>query len=131
MMKNENRLDHLAARVNANAALRRGQLVNATVLVEVGSTGWLVEISNGRIASVEKNVSAKPSVAFALRASAADWGEFWQSVPKPGFHDLMALLKTRRLAIDGDMLSFLRHLRYFKEVLASVRAEAATTGIRA
>jgi hypothetical protein len=63
--------------------------------------------------------------AFALRASREAWTEFWQRMPKPGFHDLIALTKFRHLKVDGDIKMFMTHLRYFKDVLASLRGVAA------
>ncbi|MDQ8732717.1 hypothetical protein [Bradyrhizobium sp. LHD-71] len=115
-------IEHLAERVNANAALvRRGQYLNTTFLLQVGSEGWLVTIDRGRIASVAREGLPLVDHAFALRASREAWSEFWQRVPKPGFHDLIALTKFRHLKVEGDIKLFMTHLRYFKEVLAQLR----------
>jgi len=64
--------------------------------------------------------------SFALRASREAWTEFWQRIPKPGFHDLIALTKFRHLKVEGDIKTFMSHLRYFKDVLASLRNKAAS-----
>ena len=61
----------------------------------------------------------------ALRASADAWNEFWEPQPKPGFHDLMAMVKSRTLRIEGDQHPFMANLLYFKDVLASLRRSAA------
>ncbi len=115
-------IEQLADRVNANAALvRRGQYLDTTFLLQVGSDGWLVTVEKGRIASVAREGLPLVSHAFALRASREAWAEFWQRIPKPGFHDLIALTKFRHLKVDGDIRVFMSHLRYFKEVLASLR----------
>ncbi len=115
-------IEQLAEKVNANAALvRRGQYLDTTFLLQVGAEGWLVTVEKGRIASVTREGPAIVSHAFALRASREAWTEFWQRLPKPGFHDLIALTKFRHLKVDGDIKVFMTHLRYFKEVLASLR----------
>jgi hypothetical protein len=115
-------IEQLAERVNANAALvRRGQYLDTTFLLQVGTEGWLVTVEKGRIASVTREGPAMVNHAFALRASREAWAEFWQRLPKPGFHDLIALTKFRHLKVDGDIKIFMTHLRYFKEVLASLR----------
>jgi hypothetical protein len=62
-----------------------------------------------------------PSSAFALRAPAAEWENFWSGRPPPGSHDLMALIKRRVLRAEGDLQVFMAHLRYFKEALAKLR----------
>ena len=71
--------------------------------------------------SVAREGPSMVNHAFALRASREAWTEFWQRVPKPGFHDLLALSKFRHLKVDGDIKLFMAHLRYFKDVLASLR----------
>ena len=115
-------IEQLAEKVNANAALvRRGQYLDTTFLLQIGSDGWLVTVEKGRIASVAREGFSMVNHAFALRASREAWTEFWQRVPKPGFHDLLALSKFRHLKVDGDIKVFMSHLRYFKEVLASLR----------
>ena len=62
-----------------------------------------------------------PRWTFALRASEEAWATFWQPVPPPGFHDLIAMLKTRALKLEGDQHPFFANLRYFKELLALPR----------
>jgi len=43
----------------------------------------------------------------------------------PGLHDLIAMLKTRQLRLEGDQHPFMANLRYFKELLALPRAAVA------
>lgn len=115
-------IEQLAEKVNGNAALvRRGQYLSTTFLLQVGTDGWLVTVEKGRVASVAREGLPLVPHAFALRASREAWTEFWQRVPKPGFHDLIALTKFRRLKVDGDIKLFMTHLRYIKDVLAALR----------
>lgn len=116
-------LERLADKVNANAALvRRGRTLDTTFLVEIGAARWLITIEEGRVASVTHSTAVMSNWSFALRAPEAAWMAFWQHVPKPGFHDLIALIKRRQLKAEGDMKVFMTHLRYFKEALGSLRA---------
>jgi hypothetical protein len=115
-------IEQLAQKVNTNAPLvRRGQYLDTTFLLQVGSESWLITVEKGRIASIAREGLPLVDHAFALRASREAWTEFWQRIPKPGFHDLIALTKFRHLKVDGDIKLFMTHLRYFKEVLASLR----------
>lgn len=119
-------IEQLADKVNANAALvRRGQYLSTTFLLQIGPDGWLVAIENGRIVSVAREGLPLVPHAFALRASREAWTEFWQRIPKPGFHDLIALTKFRHLKVEGDIKVFMTHLRYFKDALASLRNTGA------
>ncbi|MET0271906.1 MAG: hypothetical protein ABW360_02845 [Phenylobacterium sp.] len=118
-------IDSLPARVNANAALvRRGRFVQTTFLLETGETAWLVTVDRGRIAEVQKGPFVMPRWTFALRASTEAWGKFWAANPEPGFHDLFALIKHRRLKAEGDLHPFMSNLFYFKGVLGSLREGA-------
>jgi hypothetical protein len=65
-----------------------------------------------------------PCWRFALRAGAEVWRQFFQARPAPGYHDLMALIKFRRLRAEGDLYPLMSHLLYFKEVLACARPQA-------
>lgn len=115
-------LEKLADAVNSNAPLiRRGQYLDTVFLVQIGSRNWIVTVEKGRIASVTPERLAITSWSFALRASQETWAAFWISAPKPGFHDLMALVKGRHLKVEGDVTTFMANLRYIKDVLGSLR----------
>ena len=59
-----------------------------------------------------------PSVPSVREA----WDTFWLPVPPPGYHDLLAMLKRRRLRIEGNLHPFMANLLYFKDVMAAPRA---------
>jgi hypothetical protein len=109
--------------VNGDAALlRRGRFLDVTFLLTIGSTDYLVRIHRGRIEAMQRGPHVQPRWTFALAASATAWQTFWQPVPPPGAHDLIAMLKTGVLRLDGDQHPFMANLRYFKELLALPRA---------
>src|SRR5688500_13599545 len=96
-------LDSLAALVNADAALvRRGRVLTTTFLFEAGDDAWLVTVSEGRIARVERGPFRLRSWTFAIRASRESWQRFWQPVPEPGWHDAFALAKRGAARIEGE-----------------------------
>jgi hypothetical protein len=117
-------IEALKARVNADEALvRRGRFLTTTFLLEIGQTAWLISIFEGSIVSVTSGPFVMPSSSFALRAAEAEWEKFCSSRPPPGSNDLMALIKRRVLKAEGNLGIFMANLRYFKEVLAKLRAE--------
>lgn len=116
----------LPEKVNSDDWLvHRGRFVDTRFLIEVGNTGYLVAIHAGRIESVQTGPFVMPRWTFALRASEDAWNAFWEPQPKPGFNDLMAMVKLRTLRIEGDQTIFISNLMYFKDVLASLRRSAA------
>ena len=109
-------------RVNSDDWLvHRGRFVETRFLLEVGDQAYLITIHAGRVESIKTGPMVMPQCVFALRASAPTWDEFWQAKPKPGFNDLMAMIKLRTRKLEGDQLPFVANLLYFKDVLASVR----------
>jgi hypothetical protein len=115
-------IEALKARVNGDEALvRRGRFLTTTFLLEVGQTGWLISIFEGRVMSVTSGPFVMPSSSFALRAPEQEWEKFWSSRPPPGSNDLMALIKRRVLTAEGNLQIFMANLRYFKEALAKLR----------
>lgn len=123
-------VDRLAEVVNGHAGLvRRGQLLDTTMLLECGDTPFLVQIRRGRVDAVTRGPFVMPRWDFALRASAAEWEAHWQAVPAPGHHDLMAMIKRRVLRLEGDTYPFMSNLYYFKAMLASLRPGAALDSV--
>lgn len=105
--------------------VHRGRNLDVTFLLEVGETSYLVCIHRGRIDEVRSGPFVQPRWTFALRASQQAWDTFWQPVPPAGGHDLIAMIKTKALTLDGDQYPFMANLRYFKDLLSRPRAAAA------
>lgn len=115
-------IERLFELVNVDAALvRRGRFLTTDFLVEVGDETFLVSVQEGRIAGVTRGSASGRPWRFAIRASAEAWGEFWQPVPRAGYHDLFALTRFGRARIEGDLLPLMANLRYVKEVLETPR----------
>jgi len=118
-------IERLAELVNADEKLvRRGRFVHTTFLLEIGESGYLVRVAEGRIAGVTAGPFITPNYSFALRAPRDAWETFWQKLPPPGFNDLFALFKRGLLRIEGDLHPFMANLLYFKDVLAAPRRVA-------
>src|SRR4249920_3675448 len=91
-------VEGLGALANDKAWLvHRGRFLDVAVLLEVGDAAYLLRIHRGRVEAVDKGPFVMPRWTFALRASQEAWATFWQPIPPPGFHDLMAMIKTRAL----------------------------------
>lgn len=118
----------LAARVNANAGLvRRGRFLTGTFLTGTPGLPVHVTVRHGRIESLDIGPALMRSWIFALRAEADAWRRFWQPVPAPGWHDLLAMTRFGRLTIEGDLQPLMANLRYIKEVLEVPRGLPAET----
>jgi hypothetical protein len=90
-------------------------------LLEAGDHQHLVAIHAGRIESVTAGPFVMPRWTFALRAPEDAWQRFWLPLPPPGFNDILAMVKSRTLRIEGDQHVLMANLLYFKDVLASLR----------
>ena len=115
-------IERLFDLVNADEALVRcGRFLTADFLVEVGNTPYHVSVERGRIASVTRGPTLMRPWRFAIRAPEEAWREFWQPVPRPGYHDLFALTRFGHARIEGDLHPLMANLRYIKEVLETPR----------
>ena len=115
-------IERLFELVNADAALvRRGRFLTTDFLVEIGDETFHVSVQEGRIAGVTRGPASGRPWRFAIRASAEAWHEYWQPVPRAGYHDLFALTRFGRARIEGDLLPLMANLRYVKEVLETPR----------
>jgi len=116
--------EQLAARVNADADLiRRGRLVNTTILIAVDETDFLMRIQDGRIVEIKRGPFITPDYSFALRARGSVWEKFWQPLPPIGFNDIFALIKSKSMRVEGDLHPLMANLLYFKEVIAMPRKD--------
>jgi hypothetical protein len=107
----------------SDRAADRGRYVSTTLLIDAGGEQALITIDHGRVTEIaDATKVVMPAWRFALRAPAPEWDAFWEAVPRPGSHDLFALLRRKQLRIDGDFHPFMSNLLYFKELLALPRA---------
>jgi len=105
--------------------LRLGRLFSETVLLEVDGDEYYLTFDKGALAEIAKGPSRRTPWRFALRTDREALEEFWRPIPRPGFHDIFGLVKIGRGRIDGDILSLVRNLRYFKEFMALARRKEA------
>ncbi|BCH21790.1 hypothetical protein MesoLjLc_14090 [Mesorhizobium sp. L-8-10] len=111
-------------RLNATPhLLRLGRLFCETVLIEVEDQSFYLEFRDGRLVSVTPGPSTRTPWRFALRTDRAALEAFWEPLPKPGFHDIFGLVKIGRGRIDGDILTLVKNLRFFKEFMALGRLQ--------
>ncbi|UTX53610.1 alpha/beta fold hydrolase [Leucobacter aridicollis] len=59
---------------------------------------------------------------FELRASNADWVELAADAPAAGAHNLLHLLRTGRISLSGDQLSYERHAHLVRALVDAARA---------
>jgi hypothetical protein len=102
--------------------VHRGRYLDTTFLLGIGDSEYLVRIHRGRVEAIDHGPFVQPRWTFALRASREAWDTFWRPLPPPGGHDMIAMIKTKALRLDGDQYPFMANLRYFKELLALPRA---------
>lgn len=113
--------DDLPALVGEEPGLRdRGRHLTTDFLVESGDSQYLFTVTEGELA-VRTGPFVSPRWRFALRAAPETWERFWQPVPVPGWHDLMAMIKFKTLVAEGDLHPFMSNLLWFKDVLSAPR----------
>jgi hypothetical protein len=115
-------LERLPALANSKQALvRRGQYLNADIVISIGDKPCFMAIRNGNVSAIECRPQIMRRSSFSLRAAPATWELFWKPFPKPGFHDIFAMMKQGKLAIEGDVHLLMCHLQYVKDLLALPR----------
>ena len=103
--------------------LRLGRLFSETVLIEVDGAEYYLTFRDGRLEQIAEGASRKTPWRFGFRTDAEALARFWQPRAAPGFHDIFGLVKIGRGRIDGDILTLVKNLRFFKEFMALARKE--------
>jgi len=78
-------------------------------------------VRDGRVTAAAEGPALMRSWRFAFRATPRAWAEYWRPMPRPGWHDLLALTKRGEAALEGDLHPFLANLQFFKDLLALPR----------
>ena len=111
--------------LDADAALvARGCRLTVDCLLGSQDHPFHVSFAAGRIVDMAPAPVLMRSWCFSYRASPTAWAEFWRPIPRPGWHDLFALTKTGEARLEGDLLPFMSHLQFFKDVLVLPRGRA-------
>ena len=104
--------------------VRRGRFITLDCAVGTPALPVYLRIEEGRITDAVRGPALMRSVRFSYRATGEAWAAFWQDVPAPGFHDLLALTKRGAATLEGDLQPFVANLQYFKDLLALPRGGA-------
>lgn len=120
-------LETLKARAAGNALLARfGRDLDLALLIGDGDLDWLVEIERGAVVRVTQGPLIMPKTDLRLRAASETWARFLEPVPPPGYHDLFAMRRYRRIQIEGDISLMSAYLFYIKQLFALLRPSEAT-----
>jgi hypothetical protein len=104
----------------------RGRFLDCDCLLGPMEKPFHAAIRGGKIAAWTPAPVLMRSWRFAYRATPRAWTEYWQPMPRPGWHDLLALSKRGEATLEGDLHPFMANLQYFKDVLALPRQHVAT-----
>jgi hypothetical protein len=116
-------IEKLQDLVNGDAALvRRARWLSADMMIEIGDTRHLVKIRDGRITEISQLQLLAIPFDFAIIGTAEAWHEFWQPVPKPRHHDVMALIREGKMRIEGDLEKMMAHFLTLKLMLEKPRS---------
>ena len=117
-------LDSLEQRAAGDALLARfGRDLSLALIVGDGDLDWLVEIERGAVVRVTKGPLVMPRSDLRLRAAGETWARFLEPVPPPGYHDLFAMRRYRRIQIEGDIRLMSAYLFYIKRLFALLRPD--------
>ena len=105
----------------APSLIFRGRYLDCECLLGPIDQPFHASIRGGRITDLTSAPVLMRSWRFSYRASSAAWAEYWKPVPRPGWHDLLALTKREEAVLEGDLYPFMAHLQYFKDMLALPR----------
>lgn len=123
MVSVQESLEQLPERFNKRVRLvEYARRLNTRFLLIAGTASFRIEITNGKVSAVQPGPFIMGEWDFLMQADEDTWQKFWLPMPPPGFHDLQALSKAKRLSIQGNIYPFMSNLLYFKELLSAARS---------
>ena len=108
---------------NADAdVMRRAVWLDCDWMIGVGPAEFHVSHQRGRITAIDRGPFFMRAWSFSLTASADAWLRFWEPLPRPGFHDILAMSKRGELKLAGDLTPLMRNLQVVKDIVATPRS---------
>jgi len=101
--------------------IQHARRLNTRFLLISGNDSFRITIAEGRVSTVQQGPFVMGEWDFLIQAEEETWQKFWLPTPPPGFHDVLALSKFKRMSIQGNIYPFMSNLLYFKELLATIR----------
>lgn len=91
------------------------------LMLTSGDADFAITIRDGAVTEVAQGPHVMPSWQTRIAASPDEWQAFFAPVPRPGHHDIIALLRRGAIRFDGDLHPLMAHLYYVKRLLTSLR----------
>jgi hypothetical protein len=104
---------------------RRGRHFTCDFQIVVGSQALIVSVAEGRVREVARGPFLMRSSAFSVSAAPETWMRLLQPFPEAGFHDVLALSKSGRVVISGNLQPFMANLQVVKDIITAPRALTA------
>lgn len=122
MINVQESLERLPERFNKQQRwVAHAKRLNTRFLLVAGESSFRITVADGKVDRVEPGPFIMGQWDFVIKADEQTWQKFWQPKPAPGFHDVLALSKTKKMSIQGNIYPFMSNLLYFKAMLAAVR----------
>lgn len=99
-------------------------LLDMRLMLSSGDEDTLVIIREGAVTKTDSGPHVMASWDTRLAATPEAWKAFLAAVPRPGHHDIFALLRAGTIRFEGNLLPMMQNLLYIKRLLASLRPEA-------
>ncbi|MVW72790.1 hypothetical protein [Bordetella sp. 15P40C-2] len=112
------------SRTASNYACER-EAFDADMLLQFGDAKRLVRVRGGVVTDIVIPVRPLQSWDFSIWGSEQAWRSYWEPLPQPGWHDILALSKRGEMRIEGRLQPLMANLQAIKDLLALPREARA------
>ena len=111
-------LSRLAPALARSPALaRRGRLAGLSFVLRRGAEATTVAVGD----AVSVKPGAAPGASFTLVAAPDAWASYAEALPPVGYQSLVGMQRMGHLSVEGDVLSWGRHMLFVEQLMAAVR----------
>jgi pimeloyl-ACP methyl ester carboxylesterase len=100
------------------ALQRRARVAPFAFALKVGGETTTIRVGE----KLATQPGAASDAAFTLVVAPEAWAEFGKVVPRVGYSSLTGMVRLGLLRVDGDMLTFGRHMLFLEQLLGGLRA---------
>jgi hypothetical protein len=91
------------------------------ILLGFGDARRLVHVRAGAVTAIDVPARPLQSWDFSILGTKRAWTAYWQEIPEPGWHDILALNKRGEMRIEGRLQPLMAHLQQVKDLLSLPR----------
>lgn len=119
-------VDRWADVINADSEIARlGRFFDGRMCLQFGDDAYILTVVGGRVTDVLSQPIWDKPYDFKISADRETWARSAETVPRPFYQDIFAMMWNHGMKLEGDVVKAMQHIRVVKLMLAAMKRVSA------